>query len=865
MSILKIKDGNGNWIDVPAVAGLSPTVSVQNIQGGHRVTITDATHPQGQSFDVMDGSGSSGSIDPEAANEIYSAMERGNQTTYSDVELPLNGYIDATTHEFIESSEYKCSGYVYVKGVHTIEYKARSIGDSYQMCFYDKNKNSIPALDFPIINDGTESTLDITGPEYSEVCYIIMSAYTGGYPPYLRLRGKFDLETCIHEEDIEFTEGNNLFNPKKCKIGYEINNLDKIASYEKSVLSGWIRIPENTSTIYFKNLPTYDGGNNAHRFGCWYNANRELIGALDLQTSLDTAAKTVPANTKYLRFTVITNVYPTTPTINDYSNLMVSALDIPYEPYQSTVSSIMGMSVGGNDQVVKNTEDIEILNKTASIVNKVVSADIDLPLNGYIDATTHEFVESNDYKCSGLVLIKGARFVEYKTRSIGNSYHICFYDKHKNSLPTLDFPVANEGIQGTIDLSNPIYSEAYYLILSAYPGGYPPFLRLKGDYDFTEAIFKKDLDYEEGYNLFDISGCTRGKGLNANTGALIEDAQSIVSNLMTIPPASERGATGNLHFYNLPVTESSKRFVQLDEDMNVVRGPSDIPSEDTSIEIGIASNAKYLRFTLVRGMSTLPTESEIETMYGQTIITVHYRMTEYQPYHRNISEVDGIGLCASSVANLYKGKKWVVIGDSLTEKNTRSTKFYYDYVKEWLGFDVVNMGVSGTGYKSRDDVDNPTTNGAFYQRATLIPADTDVVTIFGSFNDLTQGFTLGTPGDTGTTTICGCMKATIEAIYTINPAMKLGIIAPCPWNELNPSNANAVAYVEALHDICMQNSIPFLNLFYESGLRPWIREVRDLVYNLDSETDGDFHGTHPNAIGHEMIASKIKVFIQSLI
>jgi len=497
--------------------------------------------------------------------------------------------------------------------------------------------------------------------------------------------------------------------------------------------------------------------------------------------------------------------------------------------------------------------------------NQTTYSDVELPLNGYIDATTHEFIESSEYKCSGLVLIKGARFVEYKTRSIGNSYHICFYDKHKNSLPTLDFPVANEGIQGTIDLSNPIYSEAYYLILSAYPGGYPPFLRLKGDYDFTEAIFKKDLDYKEGYNLFNLSGCTRGKGLHPNTGALIEDAQSIVSNLMTIPPANERGATGNLHFYNLPVTESSKRFVQLDEDMNVVRGPSDIPSEDTSIEIGIASNAKYLRFTLVWGMSTLPTESEIETMYGQTIITVHYRMTEYQPYHRNISEVDGIGLCASSVANLYKGKKWVVIGDSLTEKNTRSTKFYYDYVKEWLGFDVVNMGVSGTGYKSRDDVDNPTTNGAFYQRATLIPANTDVVTIFGSFNDLTQGFTLGTPGDTGTTTICGCMKATIEAIYTINPAMKLGIIAPCPWNGLNPSNANAVAYVEALHDICMQNSIPFLNLFYESGLRPWIREVRDLVYNLDSETDGDFHGIHPNAIGHEMIASKIKVFIQSLI
>lgn len=35
--------------------GASPTVTVTDITGGHRVTITDANHPQGQPFDVMDG------------------------------------------------------------------------------------------------------------------------------------------------------------------------------------------------------------------------------------------------------------------------------------------------------------------------------------------------------------------------------------------------------------------------------------------------------------------------------------------------------------------------------------------------------------------------------------------------------------------------------------------------------------------------------------------------------------------------------------------------------------------------------------------------------------------------------------------
>lgn len=40
--------------------GVSPTVTVAEIAGGHRVTITDAEHPEGQTFDVMDGADGGG-------------------------------------------------------------------------------------------------------------------------------------------------------------------------------------------------------------------------------------------------------------------------------------------------------------------------------------------------------------------------------------------------------------------------------------------------------------------------------------------------------------------------------------------------------------------------------------------------------------------------------------------------------------------------------------------------------------------------------------------------------------------------------------------------------------------------------------
>ena len=35
--------------------GVSPAVTISSITGGHRVNITDRTHPSGQNFDIMDG------------------------------------------------------------------------------------------------------------------------------------------------------------------------------------------------------------------------------------------------------------------------------------------------------------------------------------------------------------------------------------------------------------------------------------------------------------------------------------------------------------------------------------------------------------------------------------------------------------------------------------------------------------------------------------------------------------------------------------------------------------------------------------------------------------------------------------------
>ena len=86
----------GNLHGAPGEDGYSPDVTITAIEGGHRVTITDEDHPEGQSFDVMDGQGGSGSSDyTDLSNKpsINGTTLTGNKTA-SDLGLaPAGAYV----------------------------------------------------------------------------------------------------------------------------------------------------------------------------------------------------------------------------------------------------------------------------------------------------------------------------------------------------------------------------------------------------------------------------------------------------------------------------------------------------------------------------------------------------------------------------------------------------------------------------------------------------------------------------------------------------------------------------------------------------------------------------------------------------
>lgn len=209
----------------------------------------------------------------------------------------------------------------------------------------------------------------------------------------------------------------------------------------------------------------------------------------------------------------------------------------------------------------------------------------------------------------------------------------------------------------------------------------------------------------------------------------------------------------------------------------------------------------------------------------------------------------------------WEGKKWVAIGDSITEHNNKALKNYHDYIAEKTGIAVVNMGLSGSGYKAKES-----DNGAFYQRVSNVPTDADVITIFGSGNDLGGSYQIGEASDTGTETLCGCVNTALDNLFAVVPTAQLGIITSIPWGGFNPSDdTNLMAqYSAKIVEICRRRGIPCLDLYHCSGLRPWDIAFQAVAYPANSSGTG-YDSVHPNAVGHAFFAPKIKAFLDSLV
>ena len=517
------------------------------------------------------------------------------------------------------------------------------------------------------------------------------------------------------------------------------------------------------------------------------------------------------------------------------------------------------------DEDSTNAPQNAIVSKAISKVLKekcgtaIISGKSDLPTLGFVNSDAGRVVFYNDFEGYHYKEITNIKpyYDFFGLSAWGALCGLIFADSDNNVL--LDSKTGFDvivTIDGSIDLVHKIVktppqtSKIYVSYRDSWNN--EPQLMEFSDFEFEEKVISpKECQFfnKTNKNMLDMSSCTPGVyWSDVNVLSTINSNQWVKSSIMEIPKGAEKLTL------SLNGRRSRFSYVQFYDYNKVAIFYKNFWGDNVST-IDVPDNAKYIDIEIINLDEDYdPTH----TYYYQ--LEVGENPSIYEPFSsQNIYKIDGEYIEYGNAR--WKNKKWVVVGDSLTEVNSRTTKHYFDYVAEKTGISVVNMGVSGTGYARGYNETN-----AFYQRVQNIPLDADVITIFGSGNDLGSGLLLGDPGDTGTDTICGCINTTLDNIlnrYLTNGKLPtIGVITPTPWIGSEPSNPDNLfsRYCNAIIECCKRKSIPVLDLYRESNLHPDNATFRQLAYSRD-----DGGGVHPDENGHKIIAPMFEAFLYKLL
>lgn len=181
--------------------------------------------------------------------------------------------------------------------------------------------------------------------------------------------------------------------------------------------------------------------------------------------------------------------------------------------------------------------------------------------------------------------------------------------------------------------------------------------------------------------------------------------------------------------------------------------------------------------------------------------------------------------------------KWYVLGDSLTDPagGVHTSKFYYEYIAEKTGIQVIVDGMGGTGYYA-----GASTNRRFADRVPNIPADVDIVTIFGSGNDIRHGYD----------NYKSAMSDALKIFYLERPGLPVIVVPPTPWKGYSKRGEEWKGYCDTLALMALN-----YNARYVSDMFDCPPFDPNSAVDLDSFFTKDIvDGVHPDENGHEAIA-----------
>lgn len=294
-----------------------------------------------------------------------------------------------------------------------------------------------------------------------------------------------------------------------------------------------------------------------------------------------------------------------------------------------------------------------------------------------------------------------------------------------------------------------------------------------------------------------------------------------------------------------------------DPNVKTLTVPTDSTAKFALLNVKVASSFD-IRSTLVVNEGTSITDS---TTYKEIVNKIKGKKVQDEDARALIKTVDD--KVTGSIVSPLKDKKWVVIGDSITEVNFRTNKNYHAYVSDNVGgMTVYNYGQSGTGYYGRSNVD------------ATVTQDADYLTVFFGTNDWGNSDPnntklLGVFGDTDTTTIAGCVYKCLNQLVTRFYNKRIAVFTPLPRSDNYGSSAAANARgftLEQLAKVIKQTadhlSIPCLDLYHESSLPVQVAAGNEFYFKAIGQSSPD--GLHPNDAGHQILARKIQKFLEAV-
>jgi len=209
------------------------------------------------------------------------------------------------------------------------------------------------------------------------------------------------------------------------------------------------------------------------------------------------------------------------------------------------------------------------------------------------------------------------------------------------------------------------------------------------------------------------------------------------------------------------------------------------------------------------------------------------------------------------------------LGDSITEGvsvEDIANNRYDNILKTRCGLkEVRNYGVGGTriahqfrpSAEARWDLN-------FCGRAEKMNPEADVVVVFGGTNDYGHGDApLGSFEDRTPDTFYGACHYLFSGL--VRKYLGKPIVIMTPLHRINELEIPDIkmpgdfgdlkTYTNIIREVAEFYSLPVLDLFATSGLQPGIKEIQE-TYIPD--------GLHPNDKGNEVIAHKLRLFLESI-